>query len=253
MLITGASEGIGAACARALRAAGARLALNGRSREKLSSAAGLEDLILPGDLTGPGTPQALIDRTLARFGRLDILINNAGHGVYRAAASGPDPETRALFDLNFFAPLALAQAAIPVFRKQRSGMIVNVGSIAGDVPLPWMPLYSASKAALASLTRSLRTELAPDGIAVLLVSPGYVLTDFHQHSFGLPPPPRVVAGKRFAITPDQCAAAILAGISRRSRSVITPPWGSFFIALHRLFPTAVEAHLMQLNQSAESA
>ncbi len=253
VLITGASEGIGAACARALHARGALLALNGRSPEKLRAVAGPDDLVVAADLTDPETPQMLIDRTLARFGRLDVLLNNAGHGIYWPAAASPDRETRALFDLNFFAPLALCQAAIPVFRKQGAGSIVNVGSIAGDVALPWMPLYSASKSALAALTGSLRMELAGDGIHVMLVCPGYVLTDFHRNSFGLAPPAKVTAAKRFAITPAQCAEDLIGGLERRARIVFTPRSSWFLMALHRLLPQAVEAHLMQLNHSAEGA
>jgi short-subunit dehydrogenase len=251
VLITGASDGIGAACARALQARGARLALSGRSLEKLTTVARPDDLTIAADLTHSDSPQLLIDRTITRFGRLDILINNAGHGIYWPVSASPDDATRALFDLNFFAPFALCQAAIPIFRKQRTGMIVNIGSIAGSVVLPWMPLYSASKSALAALTESLRMELARDNIHVMLVCPGYILTSFHEHSFGLTPPARVSDGKRFAITPDQCATDIVRGIERRARDVITPRWAWFLIAMHRLAPRAVEAHLMQLNHYPE--
>ena len=253
MLITGASEGIGAACVRAFRARGARLALNGRSAEKLARVAGPQDLILAADVTRPDAAQSLIDRTVAHFGRIDIVINNAGHGIYWPIAASPEREIRAMFDLNFFAPLAISQAVIPVMRKHGSGSIVNIGSIAGNVALPWMPLYSTSKSALAALTASLRMELAPDGIHVMLVCPGYVLTRFHENSFGMPPPPKVIAGKRFAITPEQCAHAVVSGLERRARIVVTPRWSWFLIALHHLVPRAVESHLMQLNHSSEAA
>ncbi len=251
VLITGASDGIGAACARLFRQNGAQLSLTGRSGEKLAQVAGPSDLMTAADLADPAAPQRLIDRTLERFGRIDILINNAGHGIYWPIAASPTPATRALFDVNFFAPLALAQAAIPPMRSRGSGTIVNIGSIAGHVSLPWMPLYSVSKSALAALTASLRMELAPDNIHAMLVSPGYVLTKFQAHSAGLTPPRKVVDAKRFAISPDQCARDILRGVRERARIVVSPRWGWFMIGMHQLMPRRVEAHLMNLNQSAE--
>ena len=251
MLVTGASEGIGAACVKLLRARGANLSLASRSEEKLARAAAPGDLVTPIDLTSPDSPRRLVERTVERFGRLDTVINNAGHGIYWPVADSPERETRALFDLNFFAPLALAQAVVPHMRRQGSGTIVNIGSIAGHVALPWMPLYSASKSALGALTDSLRMELKRDGIHVMLVCPGYVLTDFHSHSFGLQPPARVTDGKRFAISPDRCARDIVNGLENGARIVVTPRWGWFMIGMHRLAPRLVEAHLMQLNHSPE--
>ena len=246
-VITGASDGIGAACVRAFRSGGARLSLHGRSEEKLLRVAENGDLVTAADLTDACAPGELVERTMARFGRIDILVNNAGNGIYWPVADTPVPDARAMFDLNFFAPLALSQAVIPVMRAQGSGTIVNVGSIAGYVSLPWMPLYSASKSALGALTDSMRNELAPSGIHVMLVCPGYVLTDFHAHSSGLPPPPKVVAEKRFAITPARCAADLVRGVERRARVIVTPGWGWFMIGMHRMIPGAVEAHLNRLN------
>ena len=195
----------------------------------------------------------LVARTVAHFGRIDAVINNAGQGIYWPVAASPERETRALFELNFFAPLKLAQAAIPEMRKRGGGTIVNIGSIAGHVALPWMPLYSASKSSLGTLTESLRMELAQEGIHVMLVSPGYILTDFHEHSLGLAPPQKVVEGKRFAITPEACARDIVRGMERKARTVVTPRWGWLMIGLHRVLPHAVEAHLMTLNQAAKRA
>jgi short-subunit dehydrogenase len=252
VLVTGASDGIGAACAQVLRARGARLALTGRSSEKLARVSRPEDVVVSADLTAPGGTHRVVNETLARFGRIDVLINNAGSGIYWPAAESPPAETRAMFDLNLFAPLALAQAVIPHMRAQGSGSIVNVGSIAGCVALPWLPLYSASKFALGALTGSLRMELAGAGIHVMLVCPGYVKTDFQAHAIG-PAPPKVAEGKRFAITPVECAEAIVRGMERRARIVMAPRVGWFLVALHNLAPRAVEAHLMHLQHSADPA
>lgn len=252
VLITGASDGIGAECARAFRARGARLSLCGRSEEKLQRVAQAGDLTTSVDLTLAEAAGHLVNRTLERFGRIDILINNAGRGIYWPVSQTPLAETRAMFELNVFAPLALVQAVLPHMRSQGRGMIVNVGSIAGRVALPWMPLYSASKFALDAWTEGLRMELADSGICTMLVCPGYVLTDFHAHSLGLPPPPKVVAAKRFAITPGECARDILRGVERDARVVMSPGSGWILDALYRLMPRAVEALLMQRNQAVES-
>jgi short-subunit dehydrogenase len=162
-------------------------------------------------------------------------------------SASPEHETRALFELNFFAPLFLAQAAIPQMRKQRGGIIVNIGSIAGRVALPWMPLYSASKSALGALTEGLRMELAQDGIHAMLVCPGYIVTGFQDHAPGPQPPQKVVEGKRFAISPEQCAADIVRGIQRRARTVITPGWGRLMVGLHSIAPGMLEARLRRIN------
>lgn len=249
VLLTGASDGIGAACARVLRERGAKLALTGRSQSKLAAVSNPGDLSIAADLTTPGCAEMLVRRTVEFFGRIDILINNAGWGIYWPVAASPEPETRRMFDVNFFAPLALIRAALPHMRAQRSGTIVNVGSIAGSVALPWIPLYSASKSALAMLTAGLRMELAGTGVHPMLVAPGYVLTDFQAHSAGIAPPERVVGDKRFAISPSACARDIVRGIEHGSRVVMSPRWGWLLVAMHRLAPRAVEHHLLRLQHS----
>src|SRR5579871_4792369 len=109
VLITGASEGIGAACARVFRNRGARLSLMARSEDKLRAAGGVDALTSPGDITIAETRQAAVERTLERFGGIDILINNAGMGLYAPAWNTPLDEARRLFELNWFAPLAMVQ------------------------------------------------------------------------------------------------------------------------------------------------
>jgi NAD(P)-dependent dehydrogenase (short-subunit alcohol dehydrogenase family) len=156
VLITGASEGIGAACAREFRRRGARLSLTARSEAKLEEAGGADAVITAGDVTDPEVRRRALDRTLERFGGVDILINNAGIGMYAPAWKAPLEEAHALFELTFFAPLAMIQLAVPHMRERGGGMIVNIGSIAGKVPLPWFTLYSATKSALGSLTDGLR-------------------------------------------------------------------------------------------------
>src|SRR5450432_1915805 len=131
VLITGASEGIGAACAREFRRRGARISLTARSEGRLKEAGGADALITAGDLTDPEVRRRVVGRTLERFGAIDILINNAGIGLYSPAWNAPMDEARAMFELNLFAPLEMIQLVTPHMRQRRSGMVVNIGSIAG--------------------------------------------------------------------------------------------------------------------------
>ena len=243
VLITGASEGIGAACAGAFGKRGARLSLMARSEEKLRAAGGPDALVTAGDVTLPEARQAAVERTLDRFGAVDILINNAGMGLYAPAWDTPLEDARRLFELNFFAPLGMAQVVAPHMRKRGAGMLVNVSSLAGKVTLPWFTLYSASKYALGSLTDGLRMELARDGIHTMTVCPGYVRTDFQRHALGDGPPPKIARRKASAITPEQCAEAIARGVERGARTVMAPKAGWLLVLAERLFPSLVDAQL----------
>jgi len=250
VLITGASEGLGAACAAEFGRAGARLSLTARSADGLRRAGGPDALITAGDLTLDDTRRSAVERTLERFGRIDILINNAGVGLYRPSWSTPMDEARRLWELNFFAALGMVHRVAPPMRAGRSGTIVNVSSVAGKFTLPWLPLYSASKHALGSWTESLRMELRGDGIHAMLVCPGYVRTAFHAHALGGEPPPRITEGKRFAITPEDCAVAIRRGVERNARTVMAPRSGWLLVAAAALFPGFVETNLANLNGTA---
>ena len=244
VIITGASEGIGAHLAAALIQRGARVALAARNESSLQIAAGSDatkTLILAGDLTDEATRVSLIAKTIERWGRLDIVINNAGRGSYYPPSAAPLEDARALFDLNFFVPLELAQLATPHLRETR-GTLVNICSIAAQIPLPWLAVYSASKAALASLTATQRIELRSAGVNVMGVFPGYVNTGFQSHASGWPPE-RVVQGKRWSVSPENCAKAILQGIEQRKHIVVTPRTGWPLVLAHRLFPRFVESRL----------
>jgi short-subunit dehydrogenase len=195
--------------------------------------------------------EALVARTVERFGGIDILVNNAGMGLYAPACEAPMADTRRMFELNLFAPLALAQLVTPHMRERKGGTIVNISSIAGKVTLPWLTLYSVSKFALGALTDGLRAELKPDGIRVMAVCPGYVKTEFQAHALGAHPPEPIAKGKRFAITADECAEAVARGVEREARTVVVPRIGWLLVALSRLFPATVESRLAAINQSGK--
>ncbi|MES1260208.1 MAG: SDR family NAD(P)-dependent oxidoreductase [Acidobacteriota bacterium] len=242
VIITGASEGIGAELASQLRRKGAKLVLAARSEAKMRRAAGPDDLIVPGDLTSDAVRRSLIAQAAERFGRIDALINNAGRGSYYRVSEAPLDDARDLFELNFFAPLHLAQLATPLL-CQAQGTLVNIGSIASQISLPWLPLYSASKFALASLTTTQRMELRRHGVNVMAVFPGYVDTGFQAHATGASPPAAVVKGKRFAVSAAECAAAIIRGMERRRSLVVTPRIGWGLVWLSRLFPGMMEKRM----------
>ncbi len=153
VLITGASEGIGAACAAEFAAAGAHLSLTARSAAGLSRAGGPNALITAGDLTDESVRRQTVDRTLERFGAIDLLINNAGIGLYGPSWNASMDDARQLMELNFFALLGMIQLVTPHMRRRGSGThCQRSGSIGGKMPLPWMTIYSASKYAVTALT-----------------------------------------------------------------------------------------------------
>ncbi len=248
VLITGASQGIGAACAEAFRKRGALLSLAARSEAKLAEAGGADALLTAGDLTDAEVRRRVIERTIERFGRVDILINNAGVGLYAPASRAPLPDVRRMFELNVFAALELAQLAIPGMKQRASGAIVMVSSIAGMMSLPWLSLYSASKAAMDSIADAMRVELKPHGIAVIKVAPGYVRTGFQSHALGGKPPAGLARYNKFAISAADCAEAIVRGVERNARTVLAPRSGWVAVLGSRFFPSVVDRQLARVNR-----
>ncbi len=253
VLITGASGGIGAACAAEFRKRGARLALTARSEDQLKRVGGPDAVVIPGDITHDETRRRVVEAALERFGAIDVLINNAGAGLYAPSWNTPPEMARALFELNLFAPIEMIRLVAPHMRARRSGAVVNITSIAGQVTLPWLPLYSASKFALGSLTEALRMELSEDGIQTMNVCPGYVVSGFRQHALTGQPPRGVEESGIFRITAGQCAEAIARGLERNARTVVTPAVGRLLIAAMRLFPSMVEKRMARMLREAERA
>ena len=200
VIITGASSGIGEAAARAFVAAEANVVLASRNREALAALEtelGPErSLAVATDVTERGQVDAMVDRAVARFGRLDVIVNNAGVGL-RASVAGLDPaEFEQLFRVNLMGPLYGMQAAIRAMRNSGGGMIVNISSGTSRMVVPMIGgAYPALKRALEILSDYARAELAGDGIKVLVVLPYLTDTNFGknalantQRSGGLPAP-----------------------------------------------------------------
>jgi len=186
-IITGASSGIGQATARVLAGERANLVLASRNREKLEALA-LDLVSLPGrtlvvptDVTDRLGVEALVRKTAEEFGSVDILINNAGLGLFAPIAGGNPENMRRLFEVNFWGAVNCIQAAVPYMQAQRSGHIVNVASIAAKVAPPYMGMYSATKFALSAVSDALRSELAASGIGVSTIYPGLTSTSFMEN------------------------------------------------------------------------
>ena len=176
-IVTGASAGIGEATARALAAAGMRVAVCARRRERLDRlaagilSAGGEVAVYGLDVTDAGAVRAMVDDVASRWGRIDVLVNNAGRGLSATVEDTKPDEFRALLELNVMAAFTATQAVLPWMRRQGRGHIVNVSSIVGRRGVPYRGAYSATKFALGGLSESLRVELAGTGISVSLVYP----------------------------------------------------------------------------------
>lgn len=182
-LITGASGGIGTAMAQRLAQSGINLVLCGRSAEKLEKTRaavapyGVKTFVYTGDLTADGAPKACIDAALEAFGRLDILINNAGMALNCPYEQTTEAQFDAIMATNVRAPYFLCQAALPALRNSDHAIIINISSVVGHKGYPQQSAYAASKHALIGMSKSLANEVYTEDIRVHVIAPGAVFTD----------------------------------------------------------------------------
>jgi NAD(P)-dependent dehydrogenase (short-subunit alcohol dehydrogenase family) len=178
-LVTGAGRGMGTDIARAALTAGHAVVATGRDPDRVSAALGAHDdlLAVALDVTDPAGVQAAVDAAVERFGRIDVLVNNAGN-FYAGFFEEVTPEDyRAQIETNLFGPLNVTRAVLPVMRAQRSGLVVTISSTAGVVGQEFCTAYAASKFALEGWSESLTPEVAPFGIRTMLVEPGFFRTE----------------------------------------------------------------------------
>lgn len=174
VLITGVSSGIGQATAHALAQAGYRVFGGARNPDRLAPIANVEIVRL--DVRDEAQVQQAVDSVVKQAGRIDIVINNAGVSLVGPVEATSDAEARDLFDTNFFGVLRIVRAVLPVMRAQKSGVIVNMSSVLGFLPAPFMGAYAASKHALEGLSETLDHEVRGFGIRVVLVEPSFTNT-----------------------------------------------------------------------------
>lgn len=179
-LITGAGRGMGFDFVRTALAAGHAVVASGRDSERVSQALGQSNdlLVVKLDVTSRADADAAVRAAIERFGRIDVLVNNAGYSILGACEEISDKEVRANFDINVFAVLNMLRAVLPTMRAQGSGHVINIASISGSIGGATTSIYSATKAAVLLLSESLSDEVAEFGIRVTALCPGGFRTDF---------------------------------------------------------------------------
>jgi NAD(P)-dependent dehydrogenase (short-subunit alcohol dehydrogenase family) len=182
VLITGCSSGIGRACVPYFAARDWRVIATARRIETIRDLASENVDALPLDVADESARMNAIEETLKRAGRLDVLVNNAAYSQAGPLAEVSLDEMRAQFETNLFGAFRLAQLAIPQMRKQSAGRIINVSSIVGRVSFPFAGLYAGTKWAMEAMSDTLRVELKPFGVSVIVVEPGAVSTRFSENS-----------------------------------------------------------------------
>src|SRR5215469_5448257 len=186
VLITGASSGIGQAAANLFVERGWRVAATMRNPSAGAALAKHQRVtVLPLDVTDPASVEAAIAATLEQFGRIDVVVNDAGYGLFGPFETATDEQIRRQFATNVFGVFAVTRAVLPTMRRQGSGTIINVASIGGLLAQPFFSLYHATKFAVVGFTESLSYELAPLGIRAKVIAPGGVTTNFAGRSLAL--------------------------------------------------------------------
>jgi uncharacterized protein len=244
-IITGASSGIGQATAAVLTGERVNTVLASRNRKKLEALA-LDLVSLPGrtlvvptDVTDRLAVEALVRRTAEEFGRVDILINNAGTGLFAPIAGGSPENMRRLFEVNFWGAINCIQAVVPYMQSQGRGHIVNVASVAAKISPPYMGMYSATKFALSAVSDALRSELAGSGIGVSTVYPGLTQTSFMENMTQEVEVPAIPPVARF-VGSDAVARRIAQSIRLGLRDAYVSPEDIAVVGLNTVVPQLVD-------------
>jgi short-subunit dehydrogenase len=245
VVVTGASMGIGEALAQTFAQGGASVVMSSRDAARVEAARqriGYPErtIAVSCDVRNREEIDKVVSLTLHHFGRIDVWINNAGHGLSDSVAMMDMAECRSMFETNFFGAVAAMQAAIAVMKPQRSGTIINISSVAGHIALPYSAAYSATKFALNAIGKAARVELKNTGVSVMTVCPGYVRTHFADNRVRGRDTVELGGPRRGGITAEQVAAATVRGYLKNKREVIVPGSNKIFIWVYHMWPGLVE-------------
>jgi uncharacterized protein len=244
-VVTGASMGIGEEIAKLFAREGAKLVLCSRDLARVEAArqrigTGENAISVACDVSRRNQVDALMRAALAKFGRIDILINNAGFGLNDSLAELDMAQCRQLFETNLFGAMECMQAVIPIMRQQGGGDIVNISSVSGHIATPYMSVYAASKHGMQAMGRAARMELKKHNINVLTISPGYIATDFGKNMLKGKNAQRIAGSAKYGAKPEVVASATLRGLLKRKREVVVPWFYRIAIKLYENFPGLVE-------------
>ena len=251
IVVTGASSGIGAALAARAAAVGWNVVLVARRGERVESlsagirAGGGNATAVACDVTAKTSPQRIVDAAMRAYGRIDVLVNNAGYATMGGLLEQDDASIEMQWQLHVAGPLRIARAALPHIRDARGG-IVFLGSGLARVPAPFYGAYCAAKAAARAAAIQLRRELRAEDVFVTYVDPGVVDTNFSAAA-GLEPDPAAWHGK-----PDAVARRMLAGIERRAARVNAIPWQTVGTVLGEWFPGVADVAMRDLVNTARA-
>jgi len=231
VIVTGASSGIGEATAREFAKEGAKIVLAARRVDKLQALAdeitamksGAEALVVQADLSRLEDIEAMIQQTLGKFNRIDVLVNNAGFGRLDWLENlDPVKDIQAQIDVNVMGVIQTTRQVLPIMIKQRAGSIINMCSMAGLVGTPTYSIYAASKHAVHGFSEALRREVKPWGINVSLIYPGGVITEFTQHA-GIKRKTNAKTPAFMLLTAGQVGQAVVK-LSHHPRRMLVIPW-----------------------------
>jgi NAD(P)-dependent dehydrogenase (short-subunit alcohol dehydrogenase family) len=248
IIVTGASEGIGRALCIALAPQKPRLVLAARNAERLEElekeveALGAEAIVVPTDVTDQEACKALIDRTLAAYGAIDVLVNNAGGTMWTKLEDITDLSIfERLMRLNYLGSVFPTYYALP-YLKQSKGRIVGLSSVAGITGVPTRTAYAASKHAMFGFFDSLRIEVAEYGVSVTMVAPDYVVSEIHRRALGSDGQPlgKSPLQESKVMTADTCAQLIVGAMERRERLLLTSSRGKLGRWLKLLAPQLMD-------------